>query len=219
MSRTEAANLRQKILDGLERLALVMRADARRNAAALGINAAQDAILRLLLSRHQGMRVQQIANHLKVSQPAITDSLSALERKGLAQRLPDPGDGRATLVNPARSIRTRNSRAQSSHAAAAIAELSEDEQTSLLTTLIKLIRSLQLQNAIPPQRLCVTCKYFRPHVHQDAHAPHHCAFVDAAFGDSALRLDCRDHQEADAPQAARNWKIYEGSGHCREAPG
>lgn len=218
MNRSNA-DLRQKILDGLERLSCVMRADARRKAAAFGINAAQDAILRLLLSRPGGMRVQQLANHLKVSQPAITDSLSALERKGLVQRLPDPEDGRATLVKPARATRSCGNRALSTPAARAIAGLSENEQTSLLTTLIKLIRSLQLQNAIAPQRLCVTCKYFRPHMHPNARAPHHCAFVDAAFGDSALRLDCRDHQDAEASQAARNWEIFAGSGHCRGSPG
>jgi hypothetical protein len=42
--------------------------------------------------------------------------------------------------------------------------------------------------------MCVTCRYFRPHVHSDPERPHHCAFVDAPFGDRALRLDCRDHE-------------------------
>jgi DNA-binding MarR family transcriptional regulator len=207
-----------KILDGLERLSLVMRGDARRAAAALGINAAQDAILRLLLARPNGLRVQELANHLNVRQPTITDSLSALERKGLIERLADPDDGRAIIVQAAHNALPRAKTAMPMHTAAALAELSEAEQTSLLKTLIKLIRSLQLQNAIPPQRLCVTCKYFHPNVHPDARAPHHCAFVDAAFGDGALRLDCSDQEQAEAAEAARNWRIFVGLRHCQETP-
>jgi hypothetical protein len=45
----------------------------------------------------------------------------------------------------------------------------------------------------------------------DAEAPHHCAFVDAAFGDAALRMDCADHQDATpqslAPLGARFSKV------------
>src|SRR5262249_54050062 len=143
---------------GLERLALVMRADARRSASPLGINAAQDAILHLLRARPEGLRVQALAGHLNVRQPTVTDSLLALERKGFIQRLSDPSDGRATIVKLAQGALANAKAAVSLHTAAAVAELSETEQTSLLKTLIKLIRSLQLRNAIPPQRMCVTCK-------------------------------------------------------------
>jgi hypothetical protein len=77
-----------------------------------------------------------------------------------------------------------------------------------LQILIKLIRGLQLRDAVPPQRMCVTCKYFRPNMYPGAAAPHHCAFVNAAFGAAALRLDCSDHEEAGAAEAARNWEIF-----------
>ncbi|MCI0466816.1 MAG: hypothetical protein L0Y57_07405, partial [Beijerinckiaceae bacterium] len=61
MSVLKSTALRDRILDGLERLATVMRADARRSAAPLGINTAQDAILRLLIARPAGLRVRAIA--------------------------------------------------------------------------------------------------------------------------------------------------------------
>jgi hypothetical protein len=60
MRRTEPKDLQQKILDGLERLTLVIRADARRLAAPLGINAAQDGILRLLRARPEGLRYKRL---------------------------------------------------------------------------------------------------------------------------------------------------------------
>lgn len=41
-------------------------------------------------------------------------------------------------------------------------------------------------------RMCVTCTDFRPDVNDDPVRPHHCAFVDAAFGDGETRVDCAD---------------------------
>jgi DNA-binding MarR family transcriptional regulator len=215
MRRTEPKDLQQMILDGLERLTLVIRADASRLAAPLGINAAQDGILRLLRARPEGLRVQALAEHLNVRQPTVTDSLAALERKGLIHRLIDPVDRRAVIVKSFNALPQAKT-AVATHTAAAVAELSEGEQTSLLKTLIKLIRSLQLRNAIPPQRMCVTSKYFCPNTYPDERAPHHCAFVDAAFGDRALRLDCADHEQAEASIAARNWRTLAATGALHE---
>ncbi|MGH6851926.1 MAG: MarR family winged helix-turn-helix transcriptional regulator [Methylocella sp.] len=200
--------MRERLLDGLERLASVMRADVRRSAAPRGLNPAQDAILRLLLARPAGVRVSALARHLGVRQPSVTDSVIALERKGLVCRQADPADARATIVKVTPEARMQPAAAVPSLAAASLADLSEAEQASLLITLIKLIRSLQLRQAIPPQRLCVTCKYFRPNVHPEPEAPHHCAFVDAPFGDRALRLDCAEHEQAGAPEMARNWNAF-----------
>src|SRR2546430_1401690 len=138
-----------------------MRAEVRRSVASRGLNPAQDAILRMLLTRPDGLRVRVLAEYLGVSQPTVTGSVIALERKGLVRRQADPVDARATIVKVIADALAQPA-AVPSLAAAALADLSEAEQASLLQTLVKLIRSLQLRHAIPPQRICVTCKYFRP---------------------------------------------------------
>jgi len=79
----------------------------------------------------------------------------------------------------------------------------------MLRALTRVIRALQEARAIPVQRICVTCRHFRPHVHDDATAPHHCAFVDAAFGDAGLRLDCTDHEGATGQDRARKWARFD----------
>ncbi|MDQ6703706.1 MAG: MarR family transcriptional regulator [Pseudomonadota bacterium] len=208
MAWMETTALRKRLLDGLDRFASAMRAEVRWAAAPRGLNPAQDAILRLLLARPAGLRVRALAEHLGVRQPTVTGSVVALERKGLVRRQADPADARATIVKAAPEALAQPAAAVPSLAAAALADLSEAEQASLLKTLIKLIRSLQLRHAIPPQRLCITCKYFRPNVHPEAEAPHHCAFVDAPFGDRALRLDCAEHEQAGAFEMARNWDAF-----------
>ncbi len=44
----------------------------------------------------------------------------------------------------------------------AVGSLEDREQEELLLALVKMIRHLQEQNAIPVQRMCVTCRYFGP---------------------------------------------------------
>jgi DNA-binding MarR family transcriptional regulator len=208
MAEMETTALRDRLMDGLDRFASATRAEVRRSVASRGLNPAQDAILRLLLARPTGLRVHDLAGHLGVRQPTVTDSVIALERKGLVRRQADPADARATIVKVTPDAVAQPAAAVPSLAAAALADLSEAEQVSLMKTLIKLIRSLQLRHAIPPQRLCITCKYFRPNVHPEVAEPHHCAFVDAPFGDGALRLDCAEHEQADAPEMAGNWNAF-----------
>jgi hypothetical protein len=67
---------------------------------------------------------------------------------------------------------------------------------------------LQERGAIPVAKMCVTCRYFRPNVHPDPERPHHCAFVDAPFGDRSLRLDCPDQEPAPSKERSRLWKAF-----------
>src|SRR3546814_1625669 len=76
----------------------------------------------------------------------------------------------------------------------AVEMLDDGERAAFLKGLTKMIGALQTRGTIPVQRMCVSCAHFRPNVHSDAATPHHCAFVDAAFGDASLRLDCEDRK-------------------------
>src|SRR3546814_7011928 len=98
--------------------------------------------------------------------------------------------------------------------------LDDGERAAFLKGLTKMIGALQTRGTIPVQRMCVSCAHFRPNVHSDAATPHHCAFVDAVFGDASLRLDCDDHVEADASARLERWarSLTEpeiGSAHVR----
>ena len=72
-------------------------------------------------------------------------------------------------------------------------ELSEEEKIIFLRGLIKMIRKLQEQEQIAVAKMCVTCQYFRPNQYPGLERPHHCALVNASFGDANLRLNCADH--------------------------
>ena len=88
-------------------------------------------------------------------------------------------------------------------------ELDPAERKLFLRILIKLIRRLQTDGHIVPQRLCVTCVHFRPNAHQNNPAgPHHCAYVDMPLGDTDLRIDCPDHRGASPEVANTNWSVF-----------
>lgn len=196
--------------DGFERISLVLRTDLWSAAGGAGLNPAQAQVLRLLATRPAGLRPKDIAAHLGVSGPSTADTLSALIRKGMVSREADPVDGRSAQVRATtEGVRIGATiLASESQVAAALETLSPAAREQLLLTQIALIRNLQHAGAIPLQRICPSCRYFRPDAHRSAAKPHHCAFVDAAIGNRDLRLDCGEHEAADPAVQAATWTAF-----------
>lgn len=186
----------QQITTGLGRLAALWRASRWRAGAEFGLNPTQADILARIAVRAE--RAADLAAQLGVTPASLSDSVASLVAKGLADRQPDPTDRRAQRLIPTARGAAVAARIPAAPDALAdvIAALPEQERAALLQTLVRIIRGLQDARAIPVQRMCLTCRHFRPHVHDDAARPHHCAFVDSAFGDAGLRIDCGDHVEA-----------------------
>lgn len=202
-------SINYRIREGLARMAMIARLDEWNRAKASGVNPTQLAILTLLEGRGSGMGVKDVAAHLGVSQPTATDSILALEKKGLVVKRADAADKRAVSV-----ALTEDGLAALAHEGGdlgeqAVGSLEDREQEELLLALVKMIRHLQEQNAIPVQRMCVTCRYFGPFTHPDEDRPHHCHLVNAAFGQRDLRVDCREHEQADPAIRAATWAAFQ----------
>lgn len=203
--------LTRRLRDGLERIGAAMRADRWGVAEEAGLTATQLHALTFVAGRGEGgIRLGAVAEHLGVTQPTATDSVAALVRKGLLTKLADPADKRAVAIRatPAGQAVVRAVGLAVSSTERALDTLSIDEQSKLLDLVIKTIRALQEAEAIPPQRLCVTCRHFRPYAHEDAALPHHCALVDAPFGGRHLRLDCGEHAPAEPQARDATWKLF-----------
>lgn len=200
---------RTHIATGLAKIGTFLRTSQWRRADTAALTPTQAQILVHLAARGPA-RVTAIAAEIGVTQPTASDAVAALVRKGHVRKKADPADARATRLHPTPAGR---------HAAAELAvwpdallgavdELSPAEQAVFLKGLTRMIRSLQVQGAIPVQRMCATCRFFKPHAHPDAARPHHCGFVDAAFGDAALRLDCDDYEEAAVGTQREVWQRF-----------
>lgn len=201
--------LPSRISTGLHKIALAMRHHDWARGHRLSLTPTQAQILARLLAR-PGCRLSDIADDLALTPATVSDAVAALDRKGLLHKSRAEDDARAVSLSLTAEGR-RAARAATvwpDFLADAVESLTPDEQAALLRSLVKLIRTLQHKGQIPVQRMCVTCRHFRPHAHPGSERPHHCTFVDAPFGDRSLRLDCPDHDPAPARDAAQNWKRF-----------
>lgn len=185
------------IATGLSRIGLYLRSAAWDQAGAKGLTPTQTQMLAHLSARGP-RRISDLAAEAGVTQPTASDAVAALVRKGLTARRPDPADGRASLLHltAAGRVTAQETAAWPDALLGALGAIGPEDRGAFLRSLMAMIRALQNSGEIPAQRICATCIHFRPNAHPGAERPHHCAFVDAAFGDAALRLDCADHKPA-----------------------
>jgi DNA-binding MarR family transcriptional regulator len=212
--------LAKRVTMGLAKVGLALKQQAWAEAGGRGLTPTQGQALALLRANPDGLRLGELADQLGVTAPTTSDSVSALRRKGLVVKAPLAADGRAVVVRltPAGVREAAAAAAWPDFLLEAVGELSATEQAAFLRGLVTMIRTLQDKGRIPVARMCVSCTFFRPYRHDDPVRPHHCAFVDAPFGDGELRLDCPDHRPAPADQAARSWQAFRAPADPRRDP-
>jgi DNA-binding MarR family transcriptional regulator len=193
-------SLQQRVVIGLSKVGLALKSQSWQDAGQYGVTPTQGQILSLLRSKGAaGMRLSTVANELGVSAATTSDAVTTLVEKGLVQKNKAIDDGRAiaiSLTSDGQEI-AEQSAGWSDFLLDAVNELSEKEQEVFLQGLIKIIRKLQQQKQISVAGMCINCQFFRPNVYADLEHPHHCAFVDAPFGDRDLQLDCPDQIPAE----------------------
>jgi len=202
--------LAQKLNHALNRVQVAMRADSWEGFGENGLNPTQGQILLLLAQRTLGLRLSEIASELVVSAPTVSDSVTTLVDKGYIRKDKAKDDARAIAVRLTASGKRLVERLDSVGATIqnVLVCLPEADQIQLYRTLLRMVRELQVAGKLPVSRMCITCRYFRPNVHEDSARPHHCALVDAAFGDRSLRSDCREHEVADVHLSTQNWDSF-----------
>jgi DNA-binding MarR family transcriptional regulator len=193
-----------RLAAALAKLALAGRHALGRRAAAAELSAIQSLVLERL-ARLGPAQVGELAAQLSVTAPTISDSIAALEKKGLVSRRPVAADARRVEVR----LTPRGRKLATDQAAwpevfqAAVAELGSEEKAVMLRLLLRIIARLVESGVVRDARMCVTCEHFRPHVHSGSAQPHHCALVDLPLSDEHLRVDCPDHVGV-APEALRS---------------
>lgn len=195
----ESGPLEARLVTGLAKVGLALKHGARREAGARGLSPTQAEILALLRRPGGPGTPGEVARELGVGLPTVSEALAPLVAKGLVRRSRSPADGRSVrlALTPAGRREAERLAGWPDFLLEGIGALSPSEQAVLLGAVVKLVRSLQEQGRIPVARMCPTCRYFRPNAHpEDPERPHHCAFVDAPFGDRSVRIDCPDHVPA-----------------------
>lgn len=203
----QTGSLESRLASALSRLSAAIRAKEWSKASAQGLTPTQGLALGLLRTRGP-LRMAELAERLGVSSPTASDCVRALVKKGLVHKAKAPDDGRAIRLEL-----TDDGQAMAAQTAewpefliATLDSLSDVEKRTLLTSVIKMIRTLQIRGDIPPERMCVTCVHFRPRRHSNE--DHHCTLVNLPLRATQLRLDCREHNPAPAEVADQTWQAF-----------
>jgi DNA-binding MarR family transcriptional regulator len=185
-----------KITAALERLGQALRVLAREEAQRQGLSPIGLQLVLRLAGLDDPGRPGRLAREFRVSPASLSDSLRALERKGLVERRRDGDDRRgfSFRLTPAGRLLAGRLEPLTSPVRAAAAALPAEEQLTLLLSLYELIADLQRRGVITVARMCVTCSHFRA----DAHGPnaHHCTLLDLPLARPSLRIDCPEHELA-----------------------
>jgi len=109
MARVRAVDRRLYLLIEIAARRLHREADTRLQTEA-GVSASQAAVLFLLLRRGE-RRMGAIGETLALGAPAVTGLVTRMEKAGLVEKHPDPGDRRGALVALTETGRERAERA------------------------------------------------------------------------------------------------------------
>lgn len=99
-----------------------------------------------LLSDHNGMTQQQIAQALGIRPQSASEAVTNLEEQGLIQKLPNPRDKRSFLLyitQEGLSRQTEMRQRRMENACRILAPLSEDEKNTLQALLQKVVAALE----------------------------------------------------------------------------
>ncbi|MBL8014416.1 MAG: winged helix-turn-helix transcriptional regulator [Candidatus Omnitrophica bacterium] len=205
----ENLQLYQKIIVGFSKLSQAMKNKSWERGSQRKISPTQGQILAFLAGRKKDAitSLSDIVDHLGVTAATVSDAVRILTEKGLIKKTVGLDDKR--LINHTLTLKGLKLAQEVSEwpdfMNQALDVLPADDHERLFLILIKMIRQLQVRGEIPVSRMCATCQYFRLNMYSDNQRPHHCAFVNEPFGNRNLRLDCPDHQEADAQLLDKNW--------------
>lgn len=198
----------RRVAVGLHKLGLAMKQETWSQASGDKLSPTQGQIL-AALAAHGPSSGTELGSKLGVTLATISDSVKALAAKGLVAKARDPRHPRASLTSLTDEGRDAAKRVAGwpDFLATAVDTLSDAEREVMLKAIVKMIHALQESGHVPTDRMCISCEYFRPRVHEGA-LPHHCAFVDAPMADRHLRIDCAEHAPASAAQRAGAWQRF-----------
>jgi DNA-binding MarR family transcriptional regulator len=204
----------EHIASGLARISQVLKNRSWKTANTQNLSPTQQQILRHLnrLTGHQS-NLNDLARELGVTAATTSDAVRVLNDKGLIYKTRDPANARSLVLGVTDAGRELAARGDGppDFLLTAVQSLSPAEQFGFLKGLIGVIYQMQRQGEIPVARICPTCIYFRLDFHPDPERPHHCAYVDAPFGNAALRLDCAEHEAASSGTAEQAWQTLQST--------
>jgi DNA-binding MarR family transcriptional regulator len=205
-----ATSLPQALASALRRLAHLAHTTSWDQWAAQRLTPTQRRILDVVASRRESLTLSALARELGVTPATASDSVGALESKGLVQKRRSEVDGRALalmLTSEGKSSVTALA-ARPDPLQDAFGALTAVEQEMFYRAAIKMIWGLQESGALPASRMCLRCRHFEPFRAPRTEYPHHCHMAGSPLADRHLRLECQEHEAVDEEEQNTLWEKF-----------
>jgi DNA-binding MarR family transcriptional regulator len=177
-----------QVADRIERLGRLVRS----RSYAENLNPAQWQALRYLNRCNRfSNNPTALAEFLVATKGTVSQTVSSLERKGLIEKAPRPGQGRSLslhLTNRGRELLARDPQSDLETAALKLGE----QVFALAEKLALLLGQLQAVNDLRSFGTCPTCRYL--HRHAPGGTPHRCELMATPLSEPETGLQCLEHR-------------------------
>jgi DNA-binding MarR family transcriptional regulator len=170
---------------------------ARSEANIAGLNPAQWEALRYLARANRFSRTPAaLADYAGSTRGTISQTLIALEQKGLALRQASPRDGRSVELALTRRGEAVLKDDPLKRLADDIAVATGGDAGKLLATLQAILSAMIARNGGRAFGICRTCRHFRRSASPGSVSPHHCSALDEPLSDADSGAICQEHEAA-----------------------
>jgi DNA-binding MarR family transcriptional regulator len=187
-----------KVSKALEAAYLVGRLDrlTRSGVPVEGLNPAQWEALRYLARANRFSRTPAaLADYVGSTRGTISQTLIALEQKGLAARSASQRDGRSVELALTRRGEAVLKQDPLLHLAQDIAAGTDDDPAKLVATLQAILAATIARNDGRAFGVCHSCRHFRRNARQGA-SPHHCGLLDEPLSEADSKDICQEQETA-----------------------
>lgn len=172
-----------------ERLSSLFRASLREAANAHGLKIVQlEALVYLSMANRYSDSAAGLTDYLGVTKGTVSQTLKALERRGLIEKQPDSEDGRVIHCVVTKEGRTM---VREAYPVALLQDLSKAAVSEITPALESLLRELQRANDFQTFGICHTCRFYQPRA-----SGGRCGLTHEALSPRDSTLICREHESA-----------------------
>jgi DNA-binding MarR family transcriptional regulator len=188
--------LNRQVADLIERLGRLAHTEQFAN----DLNPAQWEALRYLARANRFSRSPTaLAAFLGATKGTISQTLIALERKGLVERRRSENDRRGVVLHLTAQGRARLDADPLTALAACAAELPREVQGGLADGLRAILAAMQRRNGRRPFGQCTTCRFFAPEAASgNPGGPHFCGLLREPLSTEEIERICHEQDPARA---------------------
>lgn len=181
----------QTVYDYLERISNLLRSEARRHGAGIGLMPVHLEVLRYLsVCNRFSNTPAAVAEYLGLTKGTVSQTLQLLERNGLVRKEADRQDRRVVhlaLTEAGQAV--VDGAVAPALCSRAMAGLSETERRGLESGLRAMLGELQAANRMRTFGVCASCRFHQSEPGGGAR----CGLTQAQLSEADVRRICREH--------------------------